>query len=87
MFGLLQNGPFANSQVDLGDAAPAIVTREALDPTDEWLEPIPPGHEFPAARFVKHLYRLVGFDRVPSPIALTGFHQLALYTYVGIAPD
>lgn len=87
MYGRLQNGPLAGQQVQVPDPPPKVLHREELDPYDDMLVPIPPGAPFPEATFITYEYQFVGSEPVPSPMAPSGIHRVALYVYVDRVPQ
>jgi hypothetical protein len=61
MYGLLQDGPCAHQHIWVADDEPPEVTTVEPPVTgDDWLVPIPPGGEFPEAKFESHTYRSGG---------------------------
>ena len=83
MYARLQNGPLAGQQFRVPDPPQEVLHREGLDPDDDMLVPIQPGAPFPEAKFITYEYQFVGFEPVPSPMAPSGTHRVALYVYVG----
>jgi hypothetical protein len=70
MHGLLHGGPLAHQHIRVDDPPPTVLNVEAIATDDDRLEPIPLSDEYPETRFESHSYRLVGVDRLSSPMAL-----------------
>jgi hypothetical protein len=70
----------ANQSVTTDDPPPAVMIREDLHPDDARLQGIGPSGEYPDGRFVSYVYRLLGIDRVRSPLP-NGDRRLAIYVY------
>lgn len=81
MYGLLQRGPAAHQQIWVDDPPAETITVEVIASDDDCLVPMSPAGEVPEVRFESHVYRRIGIDRVPSPIAPGGAHRLAIYMH------